>query len=204
MDYNFHALRLDDAYREISALDTLARNSGEDLERRLVKVIANLQKHWKGNDATLHVNNLIAVCKGLNTITNSVKEIAGNVSMSIVRAQTIRNKNANGGEVGSILRSAPSVLTLTELENTEEYFVDPIGTPEDLRDLEEICSLFQVFCNNFSEYKTELLDNWTEGSDRPKAVSNFEEFESNVDAYTKKLNDAKGNLATAVSNLKFV
>ena len=202
---NFHANDLDGAYETLSALYSLATSDGEKLETSLKTVITNLEGHWKGNDATIHINNLMDVCKGLNAIINSVKYVAHNVSMPIVKAQTIRNSNGGRGNVGEVIpynEEAP--LVFTQLEPTAEYYVDPVGAPTDYNELSEVCDLFTVFCNKFHEYKEELLGNWISGNDRDKAVSNFEEFESNVSSYTSKLNNAKGNLEIATSNLKEV
>ena len=200
---NFHANDLDGAYETLSALYSLATSDGEKLETSLKTVITNLEGHWKGNDATIHINNLMDVCKGLNLIINNVKYVAHNVSMPIVKAQTIRNSNGGRGNVGEVIpynEEAP--LIFTQLDPTAEYYVDPVGAPADYNELSEVCDLFTVFCNKFHEYKETLLNNWISGSDRERAVSNFEEFESNVSTYTTKLNNAKGNLEIATSNLK--
>ena len=200
---NFHANDLDSAYEILSNLYSLSTNDGEKIETSLKTIIANLQSHWKGNDATIHINNLMDVCKWLHMIINNVKFVAHNVSMPIVKAQEIRNSNGGRGNVGNIIpytEGAP--LVFTQLDPTAEYYVDPIGAPADYNELSDVCDLFTVFCNKFHEYKEELLNNWISGSNRDRAASNFEEFESNVSSYTTKLNNAKGNLEIATTNLK--
>ena len=202
---NFHASDLDGAYDTLNNLYLLSTKDGEKIESKLVEIIFNLQKHWKGNDATIHINNLIDVYKGLNSIINCVLYVAHNVSIPIVKAQTIRNANGGRGNVGNLISyNQETRVSFEQLDITAEYFVDPIGAPFDYNELCEVCDLFKLFCTNFSQYKDELLNNWTSGNDRDKAINEFGEFETNVSMYISKLNNAKGNLEVAVSNLKEV
>lgn len=200
---DFHANNLDGAYTTLSNLNALASGEGTTMETKLKNVISNLQLHWKGNDATVHINNLMDVCSGLDDIINSVMMVAHNVSIPIVNAQTIRNSNGGMGDIGTVIpynQQAP--LTFQKLESTTEYYVDPVGAPKDYFELCDVCTTFTGFCNKFSQYREELMNNWISGTNRDKAVSDFTEFESNVLSYTKKINEAKDNLGTATSNLK--
>ena len=200
---NFHANDLDGAYETLSAFYVLSTGDGEKLVTELKEIIDSLKIHWKGNDATVHINDLIDVCKGLNGIVNSVKIIAHNVSIPIVKVQTIRNSNGGNGNVGEIIPYNQEIpLLLTKLDNTSEYYVNPTETPVDYNKLCEVCDLFTIFCDRFHEHKDKLLNNWVSGNDRVRVVTEFEEFESNVSSYILKLNNAKSNLGVAIANLK--
>lgn len=200
---DFHANNLDGAYQTLSNLSSLANNEGVTIEKSLKNVINNLQLHWKGNDAVLHINNLIDVYGGLEAIVESVMIVAHDVSIPIVNAQTIRNSNGGTGDVGAVLLyNQPEKVLFQKLENTTEYYVDPVGAPNDYTELCEAYSSYTSFCSKFSSLKEELMNNWISGTNRDKAVSNFEEFESNVSNYNKNLNAAKDNLANAITNLK--
>lgn len=200
---DFHAHNLDSAYQTLSNLSSIANNEGITIEKSLKNVINNLQLHWKGNDAVLHINNLMDVYAGLEAIVESVMVVAHDVSIPIVNAQTIRNSNGGTGDVGSVLLyNQPEKVLFQKLENTTEYYVDPVGAPRDYAELCESYSAFTNFCNKFSNLKEELMNNWISGTNRDKAVSNFEEFASNVSNYNKNLNAAKDNLANAITNLK--
>ena len=200
---NFQAKDLDACYEVLKNLFLLSKNEGDKVESGLKSIITNLQQHWKGNDATIHINNLMDVCKKMNDILNSVKSVSHNVSIPIVKAQTIRNSNGGSGDVGELIPLAEEApLVFNTLDSTAEYFVDPIGAPADYDELCEVTDTFAIFCNKFNEYKDALFDNWVSGSDRERAVNDFEEFETNVTTYTSKLNNAKNNLETAITNLK--
>ena len=200
---DFSAKDLDGAYRTLSNLNALATGDGITMETNLKKVISNLQLHWKGNDATVHINNLMDVCSGLDAIIDSVMLVAHTLSMPIVNAQTIRNSNGGTGDVGTIINyNQRGALLFQRLGTTTEYYVDPVGAPKDYLELCDICETFTRFCSKFTQYKYNLLENWMSGTNRDKAVSDFDNFETNVFNYTKKLNEARDNLGTATSNLK--
>lgn len=199
----FYTRDLDGTHALLTELNNLSTKDGMSLEGKIKNVITNLQKHWKGNDATVHINNLIDIYTGLNKIINCINIIAHDNSLPIVKAQTFRNVNGGGGEVGNIIPvSEDELYPFVKLDNTAEYFVDPTGAPQDYNELAEAGDLFSNFCNKLYEYKEELFEKWESGDDRDRALSTFEEFESNVDKYKANLNKAKGNLGNATARLK--
>lgn len=199
---NFQANNLDAAYSQVKELNTLATTTGVNLVESLTSNIKSLKSHWKGSDATLHINNLINVREALVAIVSDVSAVAHNVSMPIVQAQTIRNSNGGGGEVGEIISLYNGVLEKIEtLSDTTEYFVDPVNAPLDHQQLSSICDQFNSFYTSFQSIKEDLMNNWISGSDRGQAVSDFEQFEANATTYSKNLTEARDNLGIATSNL---
>lgn len=200
---DFRAENLDGAYETLNSLNTLATTQGSNLVSNLSNLIGRLKTHWIGSDATVHINGLIDVYKGVATIVSNVQTVAHNASMPIVNAQTIRNSNGGSGEVGTVIpASSGEISAIDYAADTTEYYVDPNGAPQDLTTLTAEKGAFDRFCSQFTSLKEELLNNWSSGSNRDKAVSDFEQFESDVATFTKTFNDAETNLSTAVSNLK--
>ena len=200
---DFHATDLDGAYESLTGLNNLATVGGSRIVNGLKSLITSLKTHWIGNDATLHINNLINIYDGVAKIVDNVHIIAHNTSGPIVNAQTIRNSNGGTGEVGIVFQVAESENeTLETLGNTTEYYVDPTGAPQDLTQLQTMKEQFDVFCTEFTTRKEELLSNWTSGLDRDKAVSDFEQFETDAANYKKYFLEAEQTLSNAVSNLK--
>jgi len=200
---DFHVNNLDGGYLTLCNLNALATNDGILMETTLKDIINKLQLHWKGNDATNHINNLMDVCIGLEAIINTVMLVAHNISKIIVNVQTIRNSNGGMGDVGTIIQyNQQQPLAFKKLDSTVEYYVDPVGAPKDFYELSDLCESFVNFCSKFSQFKNELMNNWLSGTNRDKVLSDFEEFESNISEYIKKLKDAKNNLEIATSNFK--
>ena len=198
---NINVQNLDLGYTQCEELNTLAKTSGEEIISSLGSDISNLKVHWKGSDATKHINNLIKVYDALIAIVTDAKGVTSAAGNAIIAIQEVRRSNGGAGSVGSMLpNNAPDAASIPAAEETTEYSCDP-SARSDYNQLVQICTDFVTFRNNFQSQKDTLLSNWTAGANREQAVSNFNEFEGNADTYNKYLTDAKENLEIAVSNL---
>ena len=200
---NFQASNLDMAYETLNSLNNLASTNGQNLVNNLKNLIARLKNDWKGSDATVHINNLIDVYTGVSTIVENVHIVAHNASAPIVQAQTIRNSNGGVGNIGVVIPSGSGAIEVIEtLASTTEYFVDSMAAPNDLVSLTAEKGAFDRFCTEFTRLKEELLSNWTSGSNREKAIADFEQFEADSTKYRGFFSEAEANLTIAVNNLK--
>lgn len=202
-DLSFHALDLDGTYDTLEKINQLAISDGNMLIENLKKLVLDLKNHWIGNDATIHINNLIKIYDSVRNVVQNVNLVAHNTSEPIVNAQTIRNANGGAGEVDKIIPIENGKSdTIEILQSTKEYYVDPVLVPQDLVDLQVQKDAFNNFCTKFSGYKDELLNNWLSGSDRPKAINDFTDFEKDIANFKKIFSDAEQTLSIVVSNLK--
>lgn len=198
---NINVRDLDLGYSQCEELNNLSKNSGTNLINNLSTDINNLKAHWKGTDATVHINNLIKVYDALVALVTDAKVITCNSGSAISTIQEVRRSNGGSGNIGGPLDgNAPDVTSLPIVESTSEYFCDP-SARTDYTLLEQICSDYSSFINNFRSQKDALMSNWTAGANRENAVKVFDEFDSNSETYNKYLTDAKENLEIAVSNL---
>ena len=198
---NFEAKNLDESYNQIKKLNDLSMNEGNELSQTLYSNINSLQKNWKGTDATKYINDLILVYEAMCRLVTEISSVSNEVSKPIVKAQTIRNLNGGRGEIGQLLQKKEvTPIAIEKLEDTAEYFVSPDATT-DYDNLNTLTENFVKFEEKFLNSKEELLNNWTVGSDRPRAIYIFNDFESNSGSYKKTLNEVKQNLSTAISNM---
>ncbi len=192
---------LDLGYEQCEGLHTLARISGEQLLAKLSANIGSLKVHWIGQDATLHINNLIRVYTSLGSLLTDAIRVTSTAGDRIIAIQRVRNANGSGSVIGSELsKDAPNVNTIAQAEPTDRYFCDP-AAQSDYNDLASICAEYENFVNDFKTRADELMANWMTGANREGAKALFDEFANNTDTYKKYLTDAKGNLETAVRNL---
>lgn len=199
---NINVRDLDLGYTQCEDLNTLSKTSGENLINSLATNVTNLKVHWKGSDATVHINNLIKVYNALVALVTDAKGVTAAAGNAIIAIQEVRRSNGGPGNVGSTLPgNAPDAQSLPNAEETVEYYCDP-STGSDYTQLEQICTDYTTFVTNFRSQKDALMSNWTAGANREQAVNNFNEFESNSETYNKYLVDARENLSIAVSNLK--
>jgi len=198
---NINVNNLDLGYQQCEDLHRVVSTKGESLLNDLSRNINNLKIHWIGSDASAHINNLIKVYESLIALLTDAKAVSADAASKIIAIQEVRNSNGGGGMVGSMLpNTAPNAPTIGYAESTTEYYVDPAAN-SDYKMLQNICSEYISFRDQFRSVKDELMHNWTAGANREQAEANFNEFESNSDAYNKYLTDARDNLGIAVSNI---
>ena len=63
-------------YEQCKGMNDLVTNSGEPILKDLTHTVKNLQQHWIGSDATVHINNLIKVQKALEALLKDAKGIS--------------------------------------------------------------------------------------------------------------------------------
>lgn len=199
MDINVRDLDL--GFTQCEDLNNLSKNSGTELINDLGTNINNLKVHWKGTDATEHVNNLIKVYEALIALVTDAKAITDFAGGRIRAIQEVRRANGGSGNVGGALDgTAPDASGLPAVEPTNEYFCDP-SSKSDYDLLDKICTDYSNFINKFSSQKDALMSNWTAGANRENAVKVFDEFSTNSSKYNQLLSNAKENLRIAVSNI---
>lgn len=194
---------LDAVYDTLKKLNFLSTTDGSAIISGLNKLILSLKEHWIGSDATLHINNLIKVYNDVNKVVENVNLVAHNTSSPIVNAQSIRNANGGYGEVGEIIPLENKKMEVIEnLNETKQYYVDPVLIKQDFENLITQKENFNNFCTQFSNFKDELFNNWMSGSDRDKIYNDFSEFENDADAYKKIFIEIEQTMSTVISNLR--
>ena len=198
---NINVNNLDQGYTQCEELNTLSRTSGENLINNLGSDINNLKAHWKGNDATTHINNLIRVYNGLVAIVTDAKAVTSAAGSAMSAIQEVRRAYGGTGNVGALLpNNAPDAAVIGNVDETTEYYCDP-SARADYTQLVQICTDFVNFRNQFTSQKDTLMSNWTAGANREQAVKAFSDFESNADTYNTYLTGARDNLEIAVNNI---
>ena len=96
---------LDLGYDQCEGLNNLAKQKGQDLINELKNNINNLKVHWVGNDAMVHINNLIELYGFLGKLVDSAMSVTSNAANSMIRLQEIRQANGGMGSVGAALNS---------------------------------------------------------------------------------------------------
>ncbi len=198
---DIHVNNLDLGYDECARLNSLSKTKGAELLNNLSVNIAGLKEHWHGDDATLHINNLVNVYTTLGQLLTDAMLVTSTAGDRIIAIQRVRSANGSGGMVGAELsKAAPTVENIAKIDTTAEYYCDP-AAKQDEELLTQICSEYEKFVSDFIDLKNELMINWTEGANRADANAKFQRFEENTDIYKGYLRDAQANLTTAVSNL---
>lgn len=198
---NIEVTNLDKAYEQCFGIHQLASNAGQTLINEIQNTVNSLKNHWKGSDATIHINNLIKVQKALVALITDAKLVTSNAADSIIEIQKVRKSNAGVGKVDSPLsKNAPSSVFLAEISDTQAFHVVPEAKTDHMN-LTNICAKYDKFITDFKNLKSELFRNWLDGSNIAKAKSNFKQFLDNSDVYKGYLKNSKDNLGIAITNM---
>ena len=191
---------LDLGYEQCKDLYDAIKVEGERLLSDLSTVYRGLNAHWKGEDATLHINQIVDVYNGVNEF---IKETGNSIvfaTKKVVEVQQVRKANGSSGSVGSELATMTEREALSKIEGTMEYSCVP-EAKNDLQMLIQVCGEFDSFSNNVKERTSELMENWLDGNERDKVLKNSQDFEALSADFKKYLGETKDALDTAVANL---
>ena len=191
---------LDLGYDQSKDLYDAIQVEGERLLSDLNTVYNGLNNHWKGEDATLHINQITDVYNGVNEFVKDTGNTIVLATKKIVEVQQVRKANGSSGNVGAELSEVPERESLSKIEGTSEYSCVP-EAKEDLQMLIQVCGEFDTFSNNVKERTAELMENWLDGNERSKVVSNAQDFETVSGEFKRYLSETRDALDTAVANL---
>lgn len=201
---NINVENLDLGYSQCEGLNKLVISKGQDLMGDLSTNIANLKLHWVGNDAMVHINNLIDLYTYLGRMISSALEVTSNAADAMIAIQEIRRMN--GASMGSVGTKLPAFTTFNNIATvtvTTQYFVEPEAV-NDLSTLKGIYSSFNEFMNSFKSQKDELFSNWKSGANKGNAEARFAEFMDVTNKYNTYLESAIDNLEKATKNIAYV
>ncbi len=195
---------LDEGYNQCANLYNFVKDRGDKIITNLNMNISDLEKHWQGDDATLHINGIIKVFNGLIQFVNSTIIDTSFAAEKIIEVQRVRRANGGNSMVGDSLPKADiSYEKKTEINGTNEYNCDP-AAKSDYSNLVQICNDFESFSNTVVNYSEELMQNWIDGNGRVNVNNNFNEFRNNSDSYKKILSNAKESLNIAITNISTI
>lgn len=202
MDINVNNLDL--GYDQCAELNKLVSNKGQDLMSDLSSNIGNLRVHWVGNDAMMHINNLIELYSYLGRMVSAALEVTSTAADAMIAIQEIRR--ANGATIGSVGTKLPAYTSFNSISNvtsTTQYYVEPAAV-SDLGTLRGIHDSFNEFMSSFKSMRDELFSNWKAGANRGNAETRFQEFVDLSNKYNSYLEDAIVNLDKATKNISYV
>jgi hypothetical protein len=195
---------LDQAHEQTTKLFDTENNDGVELLGRLDVLIAGLREHWIGEDGTKHINRLIDIHEKLQTFLTATLESTRDAMISVVNLQEVRRSNGGGGQVGQVRSSVSDFQkSIARVETTAEYYIDPTIT-NDYKVLEEVEEKMKAFDSTFKSQRNELMENWTDGSNRAQVQANFDEIETLGAEAEKVLAEVKQELNTSIQNAQQV
>lgn len=191
---------LDLGYEQCRDLYSAVSSRGEELLQNIKTVYNGLNNHWKGTDATLHINQLVDIHTAVNTFVADTANAVAYAAEKIVQVQEVRKANGSAGAVGELLGQLSEQERLSKIGETSEYSCTP-EAKEDYQNLVQVCGEFDEFVKTVHEETEDLMNNWREGNERDKVVKNTQDFENLSEEFKKMLAETRSALDIAVANL---
>ncbi len=169
---------------DVDALHASAKKLHEDLVGQqsksiiddLDKAIEILRTNWKGPDAKININRVVAIRNGMTEFRNALDELASASGDIAYNYREIQNSN---------LANKPVLAKIgSTIATTIGDYADPtIGVEvkaglADVRSpLNSAKTKMEALISNFDSLKTEMLDNnFQEGPGREEAINAFKAF----------------------------
>ena len=195
---------LDQAHEQTTRLFDTLNNDGVELLGRIDVLVAGLKEHWIGEDGTKHINRLIDIHEKMQSFLTASLESTRDAMTSIVNLQEVRRANGGGGQVGDIRPTVTDFQkSIARVETTPEYYIDPSIT-NDYKVLEEVEEKTKAFNSTFKAQRSELMENWIDGSNRETVQANFDEIEALGAEAEKIVAEVKQELNTSITNAQQV
>ena len=188
---------LDQGYEQCNELYSSIKGKGTELLGDLNLVVTGLKEHWKGSDATLHINRLVDIHASVNTFVKDTGNLIAYAANQVVEVQEVRRANGASANVGSRLEQLSEQEGLIKAEETAEYYCTS-DARNDYEKLVEVKNKFSTFTETVLSQGRTLMTNWIDGNGRNDVNNNLNNFETISEEFKNHIEDARSNLETAI------
>lgn len=177
--------------------------SADSIINNLNDGIGILKNCWKGKDAGVQINNIVTVFNGMIDVRNALLQLATDSSKIASNYREIQNSN------GANLEALAPLLSDVKTKLPE--YVDPTPdtvsiTPEannGKAKVDAAANAMGGFIQNVMRTYDKIMENWTVGTGREKAIEAFNSFQAKSKSYEKTLMEVSQSISTAVKNYSF-
>ena len=202
---NEHSIKdLDLLYSDAKRLvnEVVNESIDGDILKYISSIIEDFNKYWRGEDATIQVNNLIDIKNKIIENRNIIGNIGEYISMLVINYRDAQNSN------GIVLPSFPTLSfnKLEEIENiststTEIFMNNEINNVTST--LNNIINTIEELNTSLESTKTSIFNNWVqEDENRIYASKMFTKVNTNNTNIINGINDVINNINTSIENYK--
>ena len=197
--FDTQIMKLDDAYETINKLSLEIDKGQKKVLEELENIINNIKTHWRGTDASNHINSLIDEYDKYSDFFNELGDMTSYISNYSVLMQRTRAKMSEVSKIGTPEITQISSKQLAKVENTEEYYYDP-ALRNDYNDICDLNSYYKEFINKTDQEIVTLLDNWKAGKGRNEIKEYFNAFWIVSNRISSRIEDLKDQMGKAIAN----
>ncbi len=177
--------------------------SADSIINNLGNGISILKNCWKGKDAGVQINNIVTVFNGMVDIRNALLQLA--IDSSKIASNYREIQNSNGANLEALVPFMADVKTkLPEYvdANGDTISITPEASDGKTR-VDAAAGAMNGFIQNVNRTYNKIMENWTLGTGRDKAVEAFNSFMSKSKMYEQTLLEVSQSISTAVKNYSF-
>jgi len=197
--FDTQIMKLDDAYETINKLSLEIDKGQKKVLEDLENIINNIKTHWRGTDASNHINSLIDEYDKYSDFFNELGDMTSYISSYFVLMQRTRARMSEVTKVGTPELTTVNSKQLAKVENTEEYYYDP-ALRNDYNDICDLNSYYKEFINKTDQEIVTLLDNWKAGKGRNEIKEYFNAFWIVSNRISSRIEDLKDQMGKAIAN----
>jgi hypothetical protein len=193
---------LDEAVVRIGELNSTAM-LGVEVTKTMHSVIENLKECWRGSDAVVHINNMIAQKSFVAGMSSVASDIARQAHEQI---ETIQRKiEANGGNPVSIgafssISFGDSLKNSEDVVDTGETYVDTNRAREQLVKYRNVKEDFFSFYDRYAKVHGYIMEIWESGGAREYHEDCFQQFKEQIELMRTEFDQAIEALSKAIAN----
>ena len=193
--------KLDLAYSSTIESNHSIKEKSIKLSDELIRILNNINEHWRGEDATLYINRWIDEYELLSLYFNNLNKEFNYLQNYFVTLQICRSRTTNIKKIGENINEKIEFTTISKKDITNEYYFD-MNLEKDFNDLELLFDYYSDFIKEIGNNMEIILRNWLIGNGRKEIIDTHK----NIEELSKKiLNDMKmlnSELAIMIVNLK--
>ena len=167
--------KLDEAYSVANEINNNIKNSSIKLSDDLKRIINSLSTHWRGDDATLHINNWIDQYDEYSFYFDNISGVFNYIQNYFVNLQTCRSATSENTKIGDRVSNRINFEPIARKETTAEYYYDE-KVEDDYAQLTELCHEFDNFVQKVDNGLSEIYGNWLIGNGRAQIKESYDDI----------------------------
>ena len=200
---DIQVIKLDATYNVIEEMNNTIGKSSDKVSSEIRRITNNINAHWRGEDATNHINNWIDQYDELSVYFDNINQVFNFLQNYFVNLQTCRSRATEINRVGDKIYRHIEYEPFEKKMPTSEFYYDE-QLEKDYADVCELCNFYEDFIKITDRSMSVVLDNWLIGNGRDKMKKSYDDIVVSSKKMTTKLNELKDDLGTSISNMKTV
>lgn len=194
-------LDLDKAYLTSEELSQYIKENAQKISNDLRITIGNIKIHWKGEDATNHINAWINNYDKVSHHFQELYVISRYLQNYFVIIQTGRNRISEKKGIGTPNTDIYEFNPIQKIDGTSEYYYDEQLKTDHIA-LQETYNQYNTFVNKVEENMGKILSNWKKGKiGRDQLISKYQNSFMESQTILKEYKELMEDLGKALQNI---